>query len=136
MDRYNHSLNILISAKDDDTAICLAPRTGDMQGDISAPQKLAQVYDGLQEQMMTESRTFREEQELTFVEPITQTSHLADHLRYADDLVTVGLASTIPQINGRVKDWDEGWDRSCLPAGLVQNADETFLDSFHWAEVS
>eukprot|EP00972_Heterocapsa_arctica_P055966 8254285-Heterocapsa_arctica.AAC.1 len=74
--------------------------------------------------MMTEVRTFREEQELTYIEPVTQTSHLADHIRYADDLVTVGLASSIPQVNWRVKDWDEGWNRSCLPAGIAQNVDK------------
>eukprot|EP00972_Heterocapsa_arctica_P088111 12993130-Heterocapsa_arctica.AAC.1 len=68
-----------------------------MQGDISAPQKFAQVYDDLQEHMMTEVRTMREEHVLTFVEPVTQTLHLADHLRFADDLVTIGLAPAIPQ---------------------------------------
>eukprot|EP00972_Heterocapsa_arctica_P110382 16251266-Heterocapsa_arctica.AAC.1 len=92
-----------------------------MQGDISAPQRFAQVYDEWQERMMTEARTLREEQVLTFIEPVTQTPHLADHIRFADDLVTIGLAPAIPQVSWCVRDWDLEWEHHCLPAGLAQN---------------
>eukprot|EP00972_Heterocapsa_arctica_P007070 1033134-Heterocapsa_arctica.AAC.1 len=68
-----------------------------MQGDVPAPQKFSIAYDKLQENMAEDGRTFLEEQHLTFIEPINRTPHTADHVRFADDLLIVGLANTFEQ---------------------------------------
>eukprot|EP00972_Heterocapsa_arctica_P002497 361928-Heterocapsa_arctica.AAC.1 len=61
---------------------------GDMQGDVAAPQMFCLGYDAVQEQMAADSRSLLEEPALGFVEPLSGSLHYADHVRYADDLLT------------------------------------------------
>eukprot|EP00972_Heterocapsa_arctica_P003794 564780-Heterocapsa_arctica.AAC.1 len=57
--------------------------------------------------MAEDDRTFLEEQHLTFIEPIVHTQHFADHVRYADDLLTVGLANYFELVRWRLEDWQK-----------------------------
>eukprot|EP00972_Heterocapsa_arctica_P068479 10117034-Heterocapsa_arctica.AAC.1 len=59
-----------------------------------------------------------EERALGFVDPLSGSLHHADHVRYADDLLTVGLANSFRQVAWRALDWDRSWRRSCTPACL------------------
>eukprot|EP00972_Heterocapsa_arctica_P069161 10219185-Heterocapsa_arctica.AAC.1 len=92
-----------------------------MQGDVPAPQKFSIAYDKLQESMAEDGRTFLGEQHLTFIEPISRTPHVADHVRYADDLLTVGLANYVEQVCWRLKEWKDMWVKHCEPGGLVSS---------------
>eukprot|EP00972_Heterocapsa_arctica_P079170 11671027-Heterocapsa_arctica.AAC.1 len=55
--------------------------------------------------MAEDGITFLEEQHFTFIEPIGHTQHVADHVRYADDPLTVGLANYFEQVRWRLEDW-------------------------------
>eukprot|EP00972_Heterocapsa_arctica_P110446 16259518-Heterocapsa_arctica.AAC.1 len=61
---------------------------GDMQGDVAAPQKCCLGFDAVKGEMAADSRTLLEERALGFVEPLSGSFHYADHVRYADDLLT------------------------------------------------
>eukprot|EP00972_Heterocapsa_arctica_P053165 7829017-Heterocapsa_arctica.AAC.1 len=87
--------------------ICLKFQQGDRQGDSPAPQKCVLAYDQASENMMTIAETFREEQAFRWTEPISGKDEMIDRARYADDLSTVGLASSPKQLTWRVFDWDK-----------------------------
>eukprot|EP00972_Heterocapsa_arctica_P090468 13347193-Heterocapsa_arctica.AAC.1 len=107
-----------------------------MQGDVPAPQKFSIVYDKLQEKTAQEGITFLEEQYLTFIEPIDLTQHLADHVRYADDLLTVGLANYFEQVCWRLKDWKDMWVKHTLRAWWpsFERIQETGHGAVCWAQ--
>eukprot|EP00972_Heterocapsa_arctica_P036338 5348096-Heterocapsa_arctica.AAC.1 len=97
---------------------CMKPMQGDIQGDVAAPQKCCLSFDAVQEEMAADSRTMLEERALEFVEPLSGSLHHAGHVRYADDLLTVGLANSFRQVAWRALGWDRSWRRFCELACL------------------
>eukprot|EP00972_Heterocapsa_arctica_P085339 12577606-Heterocapsa_arctica.AAC.1 len=67
--------------------------------------------------MAEDGITFLEEERLTFLEPVGHTQHAADHIRYADDLLTLGLANAFEQVRWRLKEWQFMWKKR-EPGGL------------------
>eukprot|EP00972_Heterocapsa_arctica_P019790 2919048-Heterocapsa_arctica.AAC.1 len=91
--RHNDSATMLCAFDDMSQAICVQAGQGDMQGDVPAPQQFSIAYDKFQENMAEDGITFLGERIFTFLEPVGHTQHVADHIRYADDLLTLGLAN-------------------------------------------
>eukprot|EP00972_Heterocapsa_arctica_P012638 1857400-Heterocapsa_arctica.AAC.1 len=111
-------MTMLFSYDNPGRVIGMKPMQGDMQGDVSAPQKFCLSFDAVQEEMAADSRTMLEERALGFVEPLSGSLHHADHVRYADDLLTVGLVSSFRQVAWRALDWDRSWRQFCTIACL------------------
>eukprot|EP00972_Heterocapsa_arctica_P113856 16439480-Heterocapsa_arctica.AAC.1 len=86
--------------------------------------------------MAEDGRTFLAEPHLIFIEPIGHTQHVADHVRYADDLLTVGLANSFEQVRWRLKYWKDMWVKYCEPGGLLSSeSKQTGHRSVCWTQV-
>eukprot|EP00972_Heterocapsa_arctica_P028170 4144372-Heterocapsa_arctica.AAC.1 len=105
-------MTVTTEANNSDQMSCLMFSQGDRQGDTPAPQKNVLAYDNTSEQIMNISETLREDRAFSWVEPISGQQEMINRARYADDLFTVGLASSPNHVIWRVHDWDLAWSQS------------------------
>eukprot|EP00972_Heterocapsa_arctica_P113442 16437126-Heterocapsa_arctica.AAC.1 len=71
--------------------------------------------------MLAASRAYMDEANLRFTEPLTKQARPVDHVRFADDLATIGIVKTASNIRWRLRDWDHCFHDEYNPDGLDQN---------------
>eukprot|EP00972_Heterocapsa_arctica_P017378 2566058-Heterocapsa_arctica.AAC.1 len=90
-------MTVMTEVSNPEQMICLNFQQGDRQGDSPAPQTFVLAYDQASEKMMAIAETFREEKAFCWTEPFSRKDEMIDRARYADDVSTVGLASSPKQ---------------------------------------